>query len=76
MRCQVAPRRTRLDFRYTFGSQLAQNGVSLYKIATLMGNSPEICRRHYAALIPEGMAEDVEFAYPTQGTGAAKPRTA
>ena len=53
---------TCLDFRHTFGSQLAQNGVSLYKIATLMGNSPDICRRHYAALIPEEMAEVVEFS--------------
>jgi len=42
-----------LDFRHTFGSQLAQKGESLYKIATLMGNSPDICRKHYAALIPE-----------------------
>ncbi|MBK8270862.1 MAG: tyrosine-type recombinase/integrase [Planctomycetes bacterium] len=33
-----------LDFRHTFGSQLAQKGVSLYKIATLMGNSPTICQ--------------------------------
>jgi integrase len=37
-----------LDFRHTFGSHLAQKGESLYKIATLMGNSPEICRKHYA----------------------------
>jgi len=51
-----------LDFRHTFGSHLAQKGVSLYKIATLMGNSPEICRRHYAALIPEEMQDVVEFA--------------
>lgn len=50
-----------LDFRHTFGSQLAQAGVSLLKIATLMGNSPEICRRHYAALIPEAMRYDVEL---------------
>jgi integrase len=50
-----------LDFRHTFGSHLAQKGVSLYKIATLMGNSPEICRRHYAALIPEEMRDVVEF---------------
>lgn len=55
-----------LDFRHTFGSQLAQKGVSLYKIATLMGNSPEICRRHYAALVPEAMTEEVEFARPEQ----------
>jgi integrase len=52
---------TCLDFRHTFGSQLAMKGESLYKISTLMGNSPEICRRHYAALIPESMVEAVEF---------------
>jgi integrase len=50
-----------LDFRHTFGSQLAQKGESLYKIAELMGNSPEICRRHYAALMPEKMHDVVEF---------------
>jgi integrase len=50
-----------LDFRHTFGSQLAQKGVSLYKISALMGNSPEIARRHYARLIPEEMHEDVAF---------------
>ena len=55
-----------LDFRHTFGSQLAQKGVSLYKIATLMGNSPEICRRHYAALIPEALTDEVEFSSPGQ----------
>jgi integrase len=51
-----------LDYRHTFGSQLAQNGVSLYKISAMMGNSPEIARRHYAALCPEAMHADVEFA--------------
>ena len=50
-----------LDFRHTFGSHLAQKGESLYKIAELMGNSPEICRRHYAALTPEQMRDTVEF---------------
>jgi len=50
-----------LDFRHTFGSQLAQKGESLYKILELMGNSPEICRKHYAALIPERMRDVVEF---------------
>ena len=29
-----------------------------------MGNSPEICRRHYAALIPEKMKDTVEFDIP------------
>lgn len=50
-----------LDYRHTFGSQLAQKGVSLYKISSMMGNSPEICRRHYASLMPEAMANEVEF---------------
>ena len=50
-----------LDYRHTFGSQLAMKGESLYKISALMGNSPEICRRHYVALIPETMADSVEF---------------
>ena len=50
-----------LDYRHTFGSQLAMKGESLYKISTLMGNSPEICRRHYAALIPETLSGSVEF---------------
>jgi integrase len=54
---------TCLDFRHTFGSQLAQKGESLYKISTLLGNSPEICRKHYAALVPEKMAEAVEFGH-------------
>jgi hypothetical protein len=36
-------------------------GESLYKISNLLGNSPDICRRHYAALIPEAMIESDEF---------------
>lgn len=50
-----------LDSCHIFGSQLAQAGVRPFKIATLMGNSPEICQRHYAALVPEAMQLDVEF---------------
>jgi integrase len=50
-----------LDFRHTFGSQLAMKGESLYKISNLMGNSPEICRKHYAAIIPESLTNSVEF---------------
>lgn len=57
---------TCLDFRHTFGSMLAMKGESLYKISTLMGNSPEICRRHYAALVPETMTDSVEFSTPLQ----------
>lgn len=50
-----------LDYRHTFGSNLAMKGASLYKISALMGNSPEICRRHYAALLPESLIASVEF---------------
>jgi integrase len=53
-----------LDYRHTFGSHLAMKGESLYKISALMGNSPEICRKHYAALIPEQMRDTVEFVRP------------
>ena len=61
LQAQRKLRWTALHFRHTFGSQLAQKGVSLYKIAELMGNSPEICRKHYAALRTEEMADIVEF---------------
>ena len=50
-----------LDLRHTFGSQLARKGVSLLKIAKLMGNSPEIAQRHYIHLLPEELREEVEF---------------
>jgi integrase len=50
-----------LELRHTFGSQLAKKGVSLLKIAKLMGNSPAIASRHYINLVPEEMAVDVEF---------------
>lgn len=63
-----------MDFRHTFGSHLAQKGVSLYKISALMGNSPEIARRHYAALLPAEMREEVEFATPGKdGDGNPEP---
>jgi len=54
-----------LDFRHTFGSHLAMKGESLAKIAELMGNSPEICRRHYVVLLPERMTDVVEFDEPS-----------
>jgi integrase len=60
-----------MDFRHTFGSHLAQKGVSLYKISSLMGNSPEICRKHYAALQPHEMRDEVEFGTKRTATGPA-----
>ncbi|OGU16697.1 MAG: hypothetical protein A2076_06650 [Geobacteraceae bacterium GWC2_53_11] len=52
---------TCLDFRHTFGSHLAMKNISLYKISKLMGNSPDICRKHYAHLMVGEMHDDVEF---------------
>lgn len=52
---------TCLDFRHTFGSHLAMKNISLYKISKLLGNSPEICRKHYAHLLAGEMHDDVEF---------------
>lgn len=52
---------TCLDYRHTFGSHLASKGESLYKLAKLMGNSPQICEKHYAALMPECLYQSVEF---------------
>ncbi len=50
-----------LHFRHSFGSHLAMANQSLFKISKLMGNSPEICRRHYAHLLPESLTDSVEF---------------
>jgi len=48
-------------FRHTFGSLLAQAGVSLDKISAWMGNTPAVCRRHYAEFVPrDAHDEDVE----------------
>jgi len=47
--------------RHTFGSLLAQAGVSLDKISAWMGNSPRVCRRHYAEFVPRDRRdEDIE----------------
>lgn len=38
--------------RHTFGSRLAERGVPMPVIATLMGNSPEIAFKHYVRFSP------------------------
>jgi integrase len=60
------------DYRHTFGSQLAMANESLFKISTLMGNSPDVCRKHYAALMPESLFQSVEF--PESPTGKPEPK--
>ena len=65
-----------LDYRHTFGSHLAMRGESLFKVAELMGNSPEICRRHYVCLLPQSLVGCVEFdssVYPTPASVVRKP---
>ncbi len=64
---------TCLEYRHTFGSQLAMKGESLYKISAIMGNSPEICRKHYAALLPESLVDSVEFGNVTDAPSLEKP---
>lgn len=64
---------TCLEFRHTFGSQLAMKGESLYKISAIMGNSPEICRKHYAALLPESLISSVEFGVSSAPAPAPEP---
>lgn len=54
-----------LEFRHTYGSQLAIKGVSLLKIAKLMGNSFRIAERHYASLQTEDLHDDIEFGSAT-----------
>jgi len=50
-----------MDLRHTFGSHLAQKGVSSFKIATVMGNSSQIVEKYYARLVPEEMHAELEF---------------
>lgn len=49
------------DLRHTFGTHLVRRGLSLPKVAALMGNSPEIVRRHYAHVTTEDLHTDVAF---------------
>ena len=60
-----------LDFRHTFASHLARKGVSIFKIARLLGNTVPICERHYAHLCPAGLADEVEFHAPRPDMHAA-----
>ena len=45
-------------WRHTFGSLLAQEGVSIDKIASWLGNSPQVCKRHYAEFTPRDRHDD------------------
>lgn len=45
-------------WRHTFATLRAQAGVSLDKISSWMGNSYDICRRHYAQFMPRDRVEE------------------
>jgi hypothetical protein len=53
-----AERVTWMAWRHAFGSLLAQAGVSLDKTSAWMGNTPDICRRHYAEFVPRDFRDD------------------
>ncbi len=55
------PRWNCLNLRHTFASHLARKGVLLFKIARLLGNSVQICERHYARLSSARLHEEVQF---------------
>ena len=46
-------------FRHTYGTRLARLGVPMIKIAQLMGNSPRIVEKHYAAFAPNSELREV-----------------
>ncbi len=60
---------TCLHFRHTFATQLAMVGITLDKIAKMLGNSVLICERHYAAFVTEDMKDDVQMGIFTKPTG-------
>lgn len=43
-------------FRYTLGTRLLGNGASFENVADILGNSPEIVRKHYAKWSPARQA--------------------
>lgn len=49
--------------RRTFGSIAIRAGLTVEEVATVMGNRPQIVRRHYARLLPDEIVlDDVVFA--------------
>ena len=46
-------------FRHTFASLLAQDGCPMWKVSRWLGNSLEICMRHYAGMMPD-FDKDIE----------------
>lgn|GEM_PF-1585061 len=59
--------------RHTFGSRLAEKGVPMPVIATLMGNSPEIAFKHYVRFSPGHLKAAMETLDPVVARQVRKP---
>lgn len=51
---------TNHSLRHTFGSWMAQDDVQIVKIAKLMGNTVEVCARHYLHLMKDDLDTSIE----------------
>jgi integrase len=77
----VKPEGSRYNlFRHTFGSRLAEQGVSFGVIAKIMGNSAAVCEKHYIDFSPghlkAAMATlDVPTVTPTVTRPGGRPQT-
>jgi hypothetical protein len=59
--------------RHTFAADLVTAGVSMKKVATLLGNGVRVCEMHYGHLIPGHTAEAVKVLKAVQPWPAGKP---
>jgi len=58
-----------LVLRHTFGSLMIRAGFNYIEVSTIMGNSPEICRRHYARLSPD----EIRASWPSAAKAIPDP---
>ena len=56
--------------RHTFGSRMAEAGVDMTTLATIMGNSPDVCFKHYIRFSPGHL----KAAMATQNLPPTDPR--
>ena len=59
------------DLRHTFSSLLASSGVSIFKIATWLGDDVGVVQNHYAKLLPGD--KDIEKAFGDRDQPAVSP---